>query len=111
MSKKTIRLPRVAPAGDWMARGACKGIDTEAFFPEGSAPPPAEAKAACAACPVAAECLDYAIETRQWGVWAGTTDDDRKVLLRRSQRAALAAAKRDGAGLGAEGEPDGEAAA
>lgn len=43
----------------------------------------AEAKAICARCPVQVECLEYALENReQYGVWGGTTRDERKAMLR-----------------------------
>jgi len=42
------------------------------------------AKQLCGMCPVAALCLDYALEAREpFGVWGGTSPGDRKKLLRR----------------------------
>ena len=113
VSKKLVKIPKARPLGFPPGQPACIGVDPERFFPIGDQDVDPEAADACAACPPAirARCLDYAIEAREWGYWGGTTREERDVLLRRSQRAALAAAKRDGAGLGAEGEPDGEAAA
>jgi len=43
-----------------------------------------DAKQLCGMCPVAAVCLDYALEAREpFGVWGGTSPGDRKKLLRR----------------------------
>jgi hypothetical protein len=45
-----------------------------------------EAKAACAGCPVRTPCARWAYETRQFGVWGGTTDAER-LSARRSEAA------------------------
>lgn len=43
-----------------------------------------EAKAICATCPVAEDCLSYAIETRQGeGIWGGQTPKERIKLRRK----------------------------
>ena len=48
-----------------------------------------DAKAICATCPVAEQCLEYAIETHQSdGVWGGLTAVERHRLVRRRQKAA-----------------------
>lgn len=45
------------------------------------------AKAVCATCPVAAACLDYALDTGQEaGVWGAKTEDERRQLRRQRQR-------------------------
>lgn len=45
------------------------------------------AKSVCAGCPFAAACLDYALEAREeYGIWAGTTPDERKEMLRQRRR-------------------------
>src|SRR5438270_80471 len=42
----------------------------------------AAAKAVCAPCPVLRECLDWALHTQErWGVWGGTTPEERAELL------------------------------
>ena len=42
------------------------------------------AKAICSICQVAASCLEYALETNQRnGIWAGTTEDERRSLRRK----------------------------
>ncbi|MGH8908233.1 MAG: WhiB family transcriptional regulator [Egibacteraceae bacterium] len=45
------------------------------------------AKAVCRDCPVATQCLAWALQTRQdAGVWGGLTDDDERRALRRSRQ-------------------------
>ena len=73
---------------DWRDLAACKGADTDLFFPAGETGPAAEqiamAKRICAGCDVRDECLGYAIETNQVsGVWGGVTEDERRPLRRK----------------------------
>ena len=75
---------------DWMDRAACHGIELTAFYPLSDlATIPAEAADACDVCIVQPQCLSYALDTAQHGVWGGTTDEDRRLLRRREQRRAL----------------------
>lgn len=83
----------------WVSRAACRGSAIDFCGPEGERQADREArerraKAVCAGRPVAAACLAYALESREAGVWGGTTDDERSVLRRRASRAALTAARR-----------------
>ena len=65
----------------WMARAACREVDTAVFFPSrGEATD--EARAVCAACPVRRECLAYAVESEEEGVWAGTSKRERRAMRR-----------------------------
>ena len=69
----------------WQNRAACLSEDPDLFFPIGSTgdavPQIAAAKSICAACPVLAQCLDFALEARQdYGVWGGLTEADREAL-------------------------------
>jgi WhiB family transcriptional regulator, redox-sensing transcriptional regulator len=82
-----------SPPADFLVDAACKGGDTAVFFPvsESNAQ---EAKSICATCPVAEQCLEYAIETHQPdGVWGGLTAVERHRLVRRRQK--LARERRD----------------
>ncbi len=68
----------------WMLDGACRGLDSAMFFPgqDGDAEP---ALRVCAGCPVREPCLEFALDTRQrYGIWGGTTERQRRRLLRRS---------------------------
>ncbi|MGH8909781.1 MAG: WhiB family transcriptional regulator [Egibacteraceae bacterium] len=76
---------------DWRVKAACLDVDPELFFPVGTTGPALEqgerAKAVCRGCPVTAQCLDWALQTRQGaGVWGGLTEDERHAL-RRPRRA------------------------
>jgi WhiB family transcriptional regulator, redox-sensing transcriptional regulator len=68
----------------------CRTMDIATFFPEDRVE---EAKAKslikpiCNTCKFQTACLEWAIENRERGIWAGTTDDDRRLMLRRLKRA------------------------
>lgn len=62
----------------WAERAACLGVDPEVFFPEQGHTPPRWARALCEVCPVAAECLAYALRHRVLGWWAGTSEKTRR---------------------------------
>lgn len=73
---------------DWRHRAACRGQDPELFFPVGNSGPAllqiAEAKAVCGRCPVADECLSWALTSGQdYGVWGAMSEDERRALSRR----------------------------
>jgi len=76
---------------NWMSCGACHGADPELFFPiatEGRALEQVNsAKAVCARCKVRTDCLSYALETMQHGIWGGTTADERAAMRAISRRA------------------------
>lgn len=76
---------------DWRHRARCRNEDPELFFPVGMSGPAllqiSEAKAVCQRCPVKAECLDYALRNGEdAGVWGGMSEDERRVLKRRSAK-------------------------
>ena len=82
----------------WRQDAACRDLDPNLFFPVGVTGPAvdqiATAKEICSGCPVRAECLDFAITSNQeFGVWGGTSEDERRVL-RRQWRARLRAQRR-----------------
>ena len=78
---------------NWRAAGACLTADPDLFFPI-SASGPAEkqisrAKAICASCGVREQCLEFAMSHDQvYGIWGGTTPEDRQRARRRERRAA-----------------------
>lgn len=67
-----------------MADAACAGTDTGDWFPlRGN--PGKTAKAVCADCPVADECLQLALdEGHTHGVWGGLTPKQRARLARQA---------------------------
>jgi WhiB family redox-sensing transcriptional regulator len=68
---------------DWKLKAACRDLDTSLFFPDSEADA-APAQEVCAGCPVRAECLEFALATRQHdGVWGGLTETERRRLRRR----------------------------
>jgi WhiB family transcriptional regulator, redox-sensing transcriptional regulator len=82
-----------ARSASWMARGACHHEDPELFFPIAASsaglPQINAAKTVCRGCAVRAACLSYGLETRQDGIWGGTTLEERNAIR---QRARLGAA-------------------
>ena len=84
---------------NWRSAGACLSADPDLFFPISSAGAGerqiARAKMICAGCQVRQECLEFALTHDQvYGIWGGTTPEDRQRERRRNRRAAAAAAKR-----------------
>ena len=74
---------------DWRHRAACRDEDPELFFPIGTSGPAVlqveQAKAVCRRCHVTEDCLRWALETGQdAGVWGGLSEEERRVLKRRS---------------------------
>ena len=66
----------------WQTDALCAQTDPEAFFPEkgGST---RYAKRVCEACPVQAECLDYAMsKDEKFGIWGGLSERERRRLRR-----------------------------
>jgi WhiB family redox-sensing transcriptional regulator len=67
---------------NWRPQAACRCADPDLFFPVSdcgeSMAQVAEAKAMCAGCEVRAECLAFAMHTRQvHGIWGGLTEHER----------------------------------
>ena len=70
---------------DWMARGNCADKPPATFFPKDGAGVD-YARKICATCDVKALCLDYALRNRiDHGVWGGTSERERRRILRRFQ--------------------------
>jgi WhiB family redox-sensing transcriptional regulator len=62
----------------WMAYARCRDVPPEVFFPSDGAGVEV-AQRYCAACPVACQCLDYALENHiQHGVWGGASERKRR---------------------------------
>lgn len=91
---------------DWRDQAVCSSEEvTQIFFPVGVTGQAAvqieDAKAVCVECPVRQECLEYAITTNQeYGIWGGTSEEERRVLRRkwrqeqRAQRNRIAAERK-----------------
>ncbi|GAA3075644.1 WhiB family transcriptional regulator [Streptosporangium carneum] len=83
----------VIPIIHWSRRSSCLSEDPELFFPVSSEGPGREqyerAKAVCRHCPVQRRCLEYALNTHQmYGVWGGTTPDERRAAMTATRRRA-----------------------
>lgn len=77
-------LPVVPPPlGPWAEDAACLHADPEAFFPEKGGSSTA-AMQMCADCPVADDCLDYAMQSPVvlYGIWGGTSERERQRMRR-----------------------------
>lgn len=72
----------------WRSRALCAGDDLSTYFPEGLGADWRTPKKVCAACPVAAECLAFALasDTRD-GVFGGLSPKQRAQLRRKAARA------------------------
>lgn len=68
----------------WRSKAACKGMDTNIFFPErGENLKVKKAKEVCSRCPVQRECLDYSLQFSEngiVGIWGGMAGKDRREL-------------------------------
>lgn len=64
----------------WQDRAACKGMDTELFYPPRHVPAIA-AKKICRDCTVRNQCLMYALKTEDdFGIWGGQSERERRKL-------------------------------
>lgn len=70
----------------WMVYAVCSQTDPEVFFPEKGGRSES-AKQICQRCPVIEECLAYATEHDEMGVWGGTSEKQR-IATRRGQAVA-----------------------
>ena len=75
----------------WRLDAACADADPTLFFPVGATGAAVEqierAKEVCAGCPVAQECLIFAVTTNQeYGVWGGLDEDERREVRRSWRR-------------------------
>lgn len=82
----TGQTPATEPAPDWRATATCKA-EPDAMFP-GTNPHDIEyAKDFCRTCPVAQQCLNWALETgTEFGVWGGLSEAERRAMKRRAAR-------------------------
>ncbi len=80
------RAPHPQPgAHEWRDEANCRG-NTRLFFPPKAERPQArarrEAKAQrlCDACPVVEPCREFARDNREYGFWAGESEEERHLL-------------------------------
>ncbi|HUP86720.1 MAG TPA: WhiB family transcriptional regulator [Acidimicrobiales bacterium] len=76
----------------WRQRAACRGLSTDIFYPV-SDDDADIAKSICAVCPVAEECLEFALAEREReGIWGGATERERRRIVRQRRKSAASAA-------------------
>lgn len=76
-------------APDFDGTQPCKAIDLEYFFPverEETLECLKILKPICDSCKFQNPCLEWALNNREYGIWAGTTDDQRRSILRKRRR-------------------------
>lgn len=83
----------VAPTRpEWMSLGlgSCASVDPDLWYPEeGGTNSSTTARRICRSCPFSASCLEWALEAgEQWGIWSGTTPDQRKAMMAKRTAAA-----------------------
>jgi len=72
----------------WALHAECKDEGPETLYPVGNKQQILVAHGMCGSCPVSQECLELALLGNEvWGVWGGTTEAEREVLLREVRRA------------------------
>lgn len=79
-------MSRPPDLGDqsWRENAACAGRDISVFFNGFSNQ---DARRVCATCKVREPCLQYALKLPDcYGIWGGTSEEERRRLLRQSRR-------------------------
>ena len=78
-------------SAEWMAEGKCRDVAPETFFPNDGVGV-IQAQRICATCPVATQCLEYALANHiDHGVWGGKSERERRRILRTRRRGVFAA--------------------
>jgi len=84
----TLPDPDLGSVSAWMSLGLCRSYPPATFFPSDGVGVD-RARKVCAGCPVAAQCLEYALENRiEHGVWGGCSERERRRILKRRANAA-----------------------
>ncbi len=77
---------------NWRDYAACAEVGGDAWFPEKGEPIGAARNICLNVCPVRAECLDEALSNPsthgRHGVWGGTSERERRTMVRISRKAA-----------------------
>lgn len=67
---------------DWYEHAECRGAAQDTFFP-GQGDDVRPAREMCNVCPVAVECLAYALDHgEKYGIWGGTSERERRQMRR-----------------------------
>ena len=74
---------------DWREEALCAQADPEAWHPAAAGISGQPAKRICAKCPSKVECLDEALSGEMvTGIWAGTSEHERRAMRRARKSAA-----------------------
>lgn len=66
----------------WHSTAACKNLPVNIFFPVSyNSSNLNKARKICASCPVKIECFQDAISNNAYGIWAGTTEIQRRNIV------------------------------
>lgn len=68
---------------EWMGQAVCATVDPEEWFPEKGVSAH-QAKKICVTCPVIDECLQFALDNDETGIWGGTSHRQRRSMIRRA---------------------------
>lgn len=75
--------PVFTPRPAWHQHAACRGMDPDLFFPT-RGEDVQQAQAVCRTCPVAEECLGFALQRgEKFGVWGGKSERARRRMRTR----------------------------
>ena len=88
----TLPAPPASALGEWHGRGLCIGGEPDDFFPS-NGDPGTEARRICGTCAVRSDCLKYATEADEFGIWGGLDQQERRNLKRKQRRRMEAAAQ------------------
>ncbi|NEA38923.1 WhiB family transcriptional regulator [Streptomyces sp. SID11385] len=98
--RPTASVPSRDKDTPWHAEAVCRRDEAGLFFAPSKEPTAARlsredaAKRVCAGCPVRVECREHAlVQPEPYGVWGGLTAAERRVLLARRRRRAVATAR------------------
>lgn len=83
--------PAVAPTAPtgWVDQAACRDVPVDTFYPDQNARA-GKAKAICERCTVRAECLAWGVANERYGIWGGTSEEERITIRKRARRLAAA---------------------
>jgi WhiB family transcriptional regulator, redox-sensing transcriptional regulator len=75
----------------WIKDAICSQTDPEVWVSDLPMQPALQRKlkGICNACPVSAECLNYALDNNFIGMWGGTTTSDRRRMNQRNRNRAV----------------------
>lgn len=62
---------------NWKRHGNCNGEPPQVFYRKD----PSKAKSICHDCPVAETCFLYAVKHKEYGIWGGHTEEERRSLF------------------------------